>query len=80
MHLTNYAINKKNPNFIFNKEETQDNLGHKRSFSAILKVYYYYYLATYTARHKYELPIYLVFFCHLFFFHLLLFFLIFYIF
>ncbi len=38
MHLTNYAVNKKNPGFVFNTEEGKDDLGHKRSFSSILKV------------------------------------------
>ena len=38
MHLTNYAINKKNPDFIFNEDEGNDSAGHKRSFSAVLKV------------------------------------------
>lgn len=38
MHLTNYAINKKNPNFIFNEKECQDNIGHKRSLTSVLKV------------------------------------------
>ncbi|EGR27062.1 tubulin-tyrosine ligase family protein, putative [Ichthyophthirius multifiliis] len=37
MHLTNYAINKLNPEFIFNKEVLKDDFGHKRSFSSILK-------------------------------------------
>ena len=38
MHLTNYAINKKNPlyqkNYMFDKNE----YGHKQSFSHLLKV------------------------------------------
>ena len=38
MHLTNYAINKKNKNFIFNKDPTQDCEGHKRSLSSVLKL------------------------------------------
>lgn len=38
MHLTNYAINKKNPNFVFNNSEFKDDFGHKRSFSAVMKV------------------------------------------
>lgn len=29
MHLTNYAINKRNENFIFNAEEDEDNVGSK---------------------------------------------------
>lgn len=39
MHLTNYAINKKSKDFIFNTNEDEDNVGHKRSFSYILKVF-----------------------------------------
>ena len=38
MHLTNYAINKKNPNFIFNEKECDDSIGHKRSLSSVLIV------------------------------------------
>ena len=38
MHLTNYAVNKKNPGFVFNTEEGKDDQGHKRSFSSVLKV------------------------------------------
>jgi len=37
MHLTNYAINKNNKNFIFNKSEKEMDKGHKRSLSAIFK-------------------------------------------
>ena len=36
MHLTNYAINKKNKSFIYNSNIKQDHIGHKRSFSSIL--------------------------------------------
>lgn len=36
MHLTNYAVNKKSPEFIFNKNNDNDNVGHKRSFSSVL--------------------------------------------
>ena len=36
MHLTNYAVNKKNPDFIFNNTEDRDDIGHKRSFSSVL--------------------------------------------
>ena len=39
MHLTNYAINKLSPNFIFNKSEEEDNMGHKRSLSAAMQVF-----------------------------------------
>lgn len=35
MHLTNYAINKNNKNFIFNNSEKDMNKGHKRSLTAI---------------------------------------------
>lgn len=35
MHLTNYAINRKNKNFIFNTSEKVMDKGHKRSLSAI---------------------------------------------
>jgi hypothetical protein len=38
MHLTNYAINKLSPNFVFNRNENEDHLGHKRSYTATLKV------------------------------------------
>ena len=33
MHLTNYAINKESPNFVFNESATNMNVGHKRSLS-----------------------------------------------
>ena len=35
MHLTNYAINKKNPKFIFNKSTKNMNEGHKRSLTSV---------------------------------------------
>lgn len=38
MHLTNYAINKGNPNFIFNTSEENDNEGHKRSLKALFRI------------------------------------------
>ena len=38
MHLTNYAINKTSPNFVFNKNELEDNVGHKRSLTAAYKM------------------------------------------
>ena len=38
VHLTNYAINKNNPNFVFNEDKDKDDVGHKRSFTSILKV------------------------------------------
>jgi tubulin polyglutamylase TTLL6/13 len=37
MHLTNYAINKKNPKFIFNTNSSNMNVGHKRSLSCVYK-------------------------------------------
>lgn len=40
MHLTNYAVNKRNPNFIQNENEADDDKGHKRSFTSIMKVDY----------------------------------------
>ena len=38
MHLTNYSLNKKNPDFEFNQEEDADDAGHKRSLSSVFKV------------------------------------------
>lgn len=35
MHLTNYAVNKKNANFIGNLDAEDDNFGHKRSMAAV---------------------------------------------
>jgi tubulin polyglutamylase TTLL6/13 len=35
IHLTNYAINKQYENFVFNTNEDEDNLGHKRSLTAV---------------------------------------------
>lgn len=40
MHLTNYALNKKNPDFIFNQNQFQDAIGHKRSLTSIFKYLY----------------------------------------
>ena len=37
IHLTNYAINKKNDNFVFNDDEDNADIGHKRSLSSIWK-------------------------------------------
>lgn len=34
MHLTNYAVNKHNPNFVFNDDEDADDVGHKRSLTS----------------------------------------------
>jgi tubulin polyglutamylase TTLL6/13 len=38
MHLTNYAINKENEKFIFNQDENDMSIGHKRSLEAVYKV------------------------------------------
>lgn len=35
MHLTNYAINKTNPGFVFNTEAEKDDIGHKRSLKSV---------------------------------------------
>ncbi|TNJ26674.1 Tubulin tyrosine ligase [Giardia muris] len=35
MHLTNYAINKRNENFVFNAEEDEDNVGSKWGLQAV---------------------------------------------
>lgn len=37
MHLTNYAINKQDPNFVGNKDLNKDNQGHKRSYTSVIK-------------------------------------------
>ncbi|OMJ66741.1 hypothetical protein SteCoe_36318 [Stentor coeruleus] len=37
MHLTNYAINKNNPKFEFNSNESEDFKGHKRSLTSFFK-------------------------------------------
>lgn len=37
MHLTNYAINKDNPNFIFNQDATKMDVGHKRSIKSVFE-------------------------------------------
>lgn len=37
MHLTNYAVNKLNANFINNTDPIKDNIGHKRSLSYVMK-------------------------------------------
>jgi tubulin polyglutamylase TTLL6/13 len=37
MHLTNYAINKDNPSYQQNVDEADDNVGHKRSYAAVIK-------------------------------------------
>lgn len=38
MHLTNYAINKDNPNFEFNEDENNMGVGHKRSMTSVMEV------------------------------------------
>ena len=35
MHLTNYAINKRSPKFVFNNSPTNMGIGHKRSLKCI---------------------------------------------
>jgi len=35
IHLTNYAINKNHPNFVFNTDKDQAHVGHKRSLSSL---------------------------------------------
>ena len=37
MHLTNYAINKNADNFEANEDSAEDDVGHKRSASSVLK-------------------------------------------
>lgn len=37
MHLTNYAINKNSPKFIFNKDTNNMGIGHKRALSFVYK-------------------------------------------
>lgn len=37
MHLTNYAVNKESPNFIFNDSDERMDIGHKRSLTSIYK-------------------------------------------
>lgn len=37
LHLTNYAINKLSPDYVFNKNLEDDSVGHKRSYSAIMQ-------------------------------------------
>jgi tubulin polyglutamylase TTLL6/13 len=38
VHLTNYAINKDNPNFVFNETEDKMDIGHKRSLTSVFKL------------------------------------------
>jgi tubulin polyglutamylase TTLL6/13 len=35
IHLTNYAINKNNPKFVFNENEEDTDVGHKRSLTSL---------------------------------------------
>jgi tubulin polyglutamylase TTLL6/13 len=35
MHLTNYSVNRVNPEFVFNTDESEDNVGHKRSLTSV---------------------------------------------
>jgi tubulin polyglutamylase TTLL6/13 len=37
MHLTNYAINKNSENFEANEDSGEDDVGHKRSVTSVLK-------------------------------------------
>lgn len=37
VHLTNYAVNKNNPKFIFNKNVNDAHVGHKRSYTAVIR-------------------------------------------
>lgn len=38
MHLTNYAINKDNPKFVFNQSEKEMSKGHKRSLTSVIEL------------------------------------------
>jgi len=38
VHLTNYAVNKDNPNFVFNKSADRDDVGHKKSLTALMRI------------------------------------------
>ncbi|CAD8124708.1 unnamed protein product [Paramecium sonneborni] len=38
MHLTNYAVNKDNENFIFNESDQQMDIGHKRSMTSVFEL------------------------------------------
>ena len=37
MHLTNYAINKNNPKFVFNNNSSNMGVGHKRSLTCAFR-------------------------------------------
>ena len=45
MHLTNYAINKLNPKFIFNESVQEDSKGHKRSLTWLIAVIFLFYIS-----------------------------------
>ena len=36
-HLTNYAINKENPAYVFNTDSSKADKGHKRSLSSVFE-------------------------------------------
>ena len=38
MHLTNYAINKDNPNFVFNQSAKDMSKGHKKSLTSVYEM------------------------------------------
>ena len=38
IHLTNYAINKKNPKFVYNSSNQRMDVGHKRSLTSVFKL------------------------------------------
>jgi tubulin polyglutamylase TTLL6/13 len=38
MHLTNYAINKDSDNFVYNEDEANMNVGHKRALSQVFEM------------------------------------------
>lgn len=38
IHLTNYAINKKNPKFVFNSSSQRMDVGHKRALTSVMKL------------------------------------------
>lgn len=37
-HLTNYAINKESPNYVFNTSSDKSNVGHKRSMTSVFEL------------------------------------------
>ena len=38
MHLTNYAINKESDKFVFNQDDQDMGIGHKRNLTAVFKI------------------------------------------